>query len=99
MTGVIYVVIIALWIAVLIPMWLRRLDQVSESRSTERFSSSMELLGSRVMGAPVILDREEAEAAGRRYMIEKKVEIIVPTADEVLAMVAAAGGHAEPDRA
>ena len=65
-TGVIYVVIIALWIAVLIPMWLRRLDHVSEARSTARFSSSMELLGSHVMGAPVILDRDEAEAAGRR---------------------------------
>ncbi len=44
-TGLIYVVIIALWVAVLIPMWLRRHDQVSEVRSTARFSTAMKLLG------------------------------------------------------
>ncbi|MDI1289128.1 MAG: hypothetical protein PSX37_04140 [bacterium] len=45
MTGLIYVVIIALWAAVLIPMWLRRHDQISEVRSTARFSSAMKSLG------------------------------------------------------
>lgn len=42
---------------------------------------SMGVEGARRLGAKF----DEAEAAGRRYMIEKKVEIIVPTADEVLA--------------
>lgn len=46
-TGVIYVVIIALWAAVLIPIWLRRHDQISEVRSTARFSSAMKTLGGR----------------------------------------------------
>ena len=46
MTGLIYVVIIALWAAVLIPIWLRRHDQISEVRSTARFSSAMRSLGS-----------------------------------------------------
>lgn len=46
MTGLIYLVIIALWAAVLIPMWLRRHDQISEVRSTARFSSAMRSLGS-----------------------------------------------------
>lgn len=46
MTGLIYVVIIALWAAVLIPIWLRRHDQISEVRSTARFSSAMKSLGS-----------------------------------------------------
>jgi hypothetical protein len=45
-TGLIYLVIIALWAAVLIPMWLRRHDQISEVRSTARFSSAMRSLGS-----------------------------------------------------
>jgi len=44
-TGLIYLVIIALWAAVLIPMWLRRHDQVSEVRSTTRFSTAMRSLG------------------------------------------------------
>ncbi len=45
MTGLIYVVIIGLWAAVLIPIWLRRHDQISEVRSTARFSSAMRSLG------------------------------------------------------
>lgn len=45
MTGLIYVVIIALWAAVLIPIWLRRHDHISEVRSTARFSSAMKSLG------------------------------------------------------
>jgi hypothetical protein len=45
-TGLIYLVIIALWAAVLIPIWLRRHDQISEVRSTARFSSAMRSLGS-----------------------------------------------------
>lgn len=44
-TGLIYLVIIALWAAVLIPVWLRRHDQISEVRSTARFSSAMRSLG------------------------------------------------------
>jgi hypothetical protein len=40
-TGLIYIAIIALWAAVLIPMWLRRHDQISEVRSTARFENSM----------------------------------------------------------
>jgi hypothetical protein len=47
-TSLIYIAIIVLWIAVLVPMWLRRLDRVSESKSTEKFSSAMELLGTKV---------------------------------------------------
>lgn len=45
MTGLIYAVIIGLWAAVLIPIWLKRQDQVSEVRSTARFSSAMKSLG------------------------------------------------------
>ncbi len=44
MTGLIYVVIIALWAAVLIPMWLRRQDQSSEVRSTTQFTVAMQSL-------------------------------------------------------
>lgn len=49
MTGLIYIVIIALWAAVLIPIWLRRHDQISEVRSTARFQSAMSTLGRRHM--------------------------------------------------
>lgn len=46
-TGLIYVAIIALWGVVLVPIWLKRHDQVSEVRSTARFSSAMRSLGNK----------------------------------------------------
>ena len=77
MTGLIYVVIIALWAAVLIPIWLRRHDQISEVRSTARFSSAMRSLGrendrnARSTRGPVAQTRSRASevAAKRRAII------------------------------
>lgn len=62
MTGVIYLVIIALWAAVLIPLWLRRHDQISEVRSTARFHSAMRSLGS--SRGHMINEYESAREAG-----------------------------------
>lgn len=59
-TGLIYIVIIALWAAVLIPMWLRRHDQISEVRSTARFENSMARLGSH--------DQSTGRRGGREHM-------------------------------
>ena len=42
----IYIVIVALWAALLIPMWLRRHDRISEVRSTKRFNTAMASLSS-----------------------------------------------------
>ena len=71
-TGLIYLVIIALWAAVLIPMWLRRHDQISEVRSTARFSSAMKSL-SRVDDPERterdVAHRDAAAAAARRRAI------------------------------
>ena len=49
-TGFIYAVIVALWAAVLIPIWLKRHDQISEVRSSARFSSAMHSLGEQATG-------------------------------------------------
>lgn len=70
MTGLIYLVIIALWAAVLIPMWLRRHDQISEVRSTARFSSAMKSL-SRVDDPQADVTAESAAllAARRRAVV------------------------------
>lgn len=61
-TGLIYLVIIALWAAVLIPMWLRRHDQISEVRSTTRFSTAMRSLGSPRTGETMANSRTTAAA-------------------------------------
>jgi hypothetical protein len=64
----IYVVIIALWAAVLIPIWLRRHDQISEVRSTARFSSAMRSLG-KESAVPGTSSRAREVAARRRAII------------------------------
>ena len=56
MTGLIYVVIIALWAAVLIPIWLRRHDQVSQTRSTQKFTSAMKSLAESSSGLDADVD-------------------------------------------
>ncbi|MBU6245143.1 MAG: hypothetical protein KGP12_08015 [Actinomycetales bacterium] len=75
MSGLIYVVIIALWAAVLIPMWLRRKDRSIEVRSTSEFSAAMQLLSS---GASVQTpvgpkDSRVAELGGDEWLWEQHV--------------------------
>lgn len=43
-TGLIYVAIVAAWAAYLVPLWLRRHDEVSRQKSLERYSSAMRVL-------------------------------------------------------
>jgi hypothetical protein len=54
-SAVIYAAIVVLWAVVLVPMWLRRHDTTTESRSVDRFSTAMRTL-SRRSGGP---DRRE----------------------------------------
>jgi hypothetical protein len=60
---VIYAVIIGLWGAYFIPLWLRRQEQLSESRSVERFSQAMG-----------ILSRKPATADQRYVVMPKRAE-------------------------
>ncbi|MFL6139591.1 MAG: hypothetical protein ACJ74O_17570 [Frankiaceae bacterium] len=57
-SGVILLVIVAMWAVVLVPTMLRRHDSISESRSVDRFSAAMR-----------ILSRRTAEAPGRREVV------------------------------
>jgi hypothetical protein len=43
-TGLIYAAIVAAWAAYLVPLWLRRHDEVSRQKSLERYSSAMRVL-------------------------------------------------------
>jgi hypothetical protein len=49
-SGVIYAVIVVLWAAVLVPLWLRRHDEVTETRSVDRFQGAMRTLSRRDAG-------------------------------------------------
>ncbi|MEE1938445.1 hypothetical protein V1L54_03285 [Streptomyces sp. TRM 70361] len=62
-SGLIYAVIVGAWAAYLVPMWLRRQDELNEARPTERFSTAIRLLSGRAA-----MERRcarELEAAGR----------------------------------
>src|SRR3954447_19448430 len=57
-SAVIYAAIVVMWGVVLVPMWLRRHDAATESRSAERFSTAMRTLSRRTHATP-----------GRRYVV------------------------------
>ena len=58
MSAVIYAAIVVMWAVVLVPMWLRRHDAQTESRSVDRFSTAMRTLSRRTTSGP-----------GRRYVV------------------------------
>jgi hypothetical protein len=47
MSGMIYAVIVIMWAAFLVPMWLRRHDNAAESKSVDRFARKMRILARR----------------------------------------------------
>jgi len=74
-TGLIYVVIIALWAAVLIPMWLRRQDQSSEVRSTSQFHAAMQSLSAGMSSDTPVgpKDGRVADLGGDRWLWDQHV--------------------------
>ncbi|WP_329132782.1 hypothetical protein OG552_14075 [Streptomyces sp. NBC_01476] len=58
-SGLIYAVIVGAWAAYLVPMWLRRQDELNEARPTERFSTAIRLLSGRAA-----MERKVARARG-----------------------------------
>ncbi|MGW7349700.1 divisome protein SepX/GlpR [Streptomyces sp. NPDC054784] len=60
-SGLIYAVIVGAWAAYLVPMWLRRQDELNEARPTERFSTAIRLLSGKAA-----MERRYAKDAERR---------------------------------
>lgn len=67
MSAVILAVIVVMWAVVLVPMWLRRHDAATESRSVDRFSTAMRVLSRRSAAGPdrryVLMPRRDTSAA------------------------------------
>ena len=77
-SGIIYAVVVVIWIAYFVPAWLRRHDEVSESRSVERYRSAMRVV-SRGTGAEIgvtISERAEVREASLRRRQQYFVGII-----------------------
>jgi hypothetical protein len=58
-TGLIYAAIVAAWAAYLVPLWLRRHDEVSRQKSLERYSSAMRVLSRETDGSRYVARRRD----------------------------------------
>ncbi|MCA6093886.1 hypothetical protein LE181_17185 [Streptomyces sp. SCA3-4] len=84
-SGLIYAVIVGAWAAYLVPMWLRRQDELNEARPTERFSTAIRLLSGRAgmerRYAKDLEGRAPAEAPGSAESAEPEPEPRAPEPD------------------
>lgn len=87
MSAVIYAAIVVMWAVVLVPMWLRRHDAATESRSVDRFSTAMRTLSRRTTSGP-----------GRRYVVMPRRSEGGVSVHVSGAAVPAAAPPAEPHR-
>ena len=69
-SGLIYAIVVVLWIAYFVPAWLRRHDQASESRSVERYRSAMRVVSRGTIAEIPLTEVERAEA--RAMMIRRR---------------------------
>ncbi|MFD4682407.1 gephyrin-like molybdotransferase receptor GlpR [Streptomyces sp. NPDC058461] len=72
-SGLIYAVIVGAWAAYLVPMWLRRQDELNEARPTERFSTAIRLLSGRAG-----MERRYAKDLQARSTDEEEPDADVP---------------------
>lgn len=109
-SGLIYAVIVGAWAAYLVPMWLRRQDELNEARPTERFSTAIRLLSGRAgMERRYAKDlrarstEEGEQGAGDPDVVTDSVDVrafaVPPTRPQVKAPVQAQEqGRPEPAR-
>ena len=64
-SGLIYFAVIALWVAYFLPRWLRSHDEVSESKSLERYRSAMHVVSIGSSQTTYMTRAEIAERAAR----------------------------------
>lgn len=79
--GLILLVFVGVWLAVLVPMALRSHDQATSLRSTDRFSDAMRVLSRRPGGRDVLIPRHGTEpvlSATRTPRPVPPVEPVVP---------------------
>ncbi|MFI9329634.1 gephyrin-like molybdotransferase receptor GlpR [Kitasatospora sp. NPDC052868] len=91
-SGLIYAVIVGAWAAYLVPMWLRRQDELNEARPTERFSTAIRLLAGRSA-----LERRASRALGDDLRDdEQSSDDGPPVRDEAASGDPADGAAVEP---
>ncbi|GGY60537.1 divisome protein SepX/GlpR [Streptomyces omiyaensis] len=94
-SGLIYAVIVGAWAAYLVPMWLRRQDELNEARPTERFSTAIRLLSGRAG-----MERRYAKELRERdrTALEAATDVDPDAATEQWSSVDVRAFSAPPDR-
>ncbi|MEU7551769.1 hypothetical protein AB0B01_05280 [Streptomyces sp. NPDC044571] len=99
-SGLIYAVIVGAWAAYLVPMWLRRQDELNEARPTERFSTAIRLLSGRAgmerRYAKGLRERAEQEAQTQYHADPDAATETVNSVDADARAVAVPPTRAEP---
>lgn len=100
-SGLIYAVIVGAWAAYLVPMWLRRQDELNEARPTERFSTAIRLLSGRAgMERRVAKARDEsdqpADAPVSAHDVVDVRSLAVPATEIKPAPAAVPAQHSAP---
>ncbi|MFE7188369.1 hypothetical protein [Kitasatospora sp. NPDC057595] len=90
-SGLIYAVIVGAWAAYLVPMWLRRQDELNEARPTERFSTAIRLLAGRSA-----LERRASRALGDEPRDDEQTKDGPPERDAAVSDDPAAAPAEEP---
>lgn len=75
-SGLIYFAVIALWVAYFLPRWLRSHDEVSESKSLERYRSAMHVVS---IGSSPNTYMTRTEIAEREAQTLRKRQILLVT--------------------
>uniref|UniRef100_A0AAU3GYH7 DUF1275 domain-containing protein n=1 Tax=Streptomyces sp. NBC_01401 TaxID=2903854 RepID=A0AAU3GYH7_9ACTN len=92
-SGLIYAVIVGAWAAYLVPMWLRRQDELNEARPTERFSTAIRLLSGRAA-----MERRYAKELRERDAEQAPGDVDPDAVTDQLESVDVRAFSAPPDR-
>jgi len=87
-SGLIYFAVIALWVAYFLPRWLRSHDEVSESKSLERYRSAMHVVS--IGSSPnTYMTRAEVAEREARALQKRQISLGVLIAFFIFTIVAA----------
>lgn len=76
LTGLVYLIVIALWALILVPRWLRRHDRSAELRSSMRFDRAMQTLGRRRgRGVSSTSHNVDVTVAGARNRVHDSIRV------------------------
>jgi type II secretory pathway pseudopilin PulG len=95
-SSLVLVAIIGVWAAYLVPHWLRRRDELAQSRAGDRFSDRLRVLNRRRRSSNAGHRSGDAVLTSPRVVVDSDGEFLYIPADRTLAAAASAAAVVEP---